>query len=35
MSVSPGLADHMTTSGSAEQLALDLAREISQVAFRI
>ena len=26
-----GLADHMTTTGSAEQIALDLAKEIAQV----
>jgi len=28
--VNAGLVDHMTMSGSAEQLALDLAREIAQ-----
>ena len=28
-----GLVDHMTMSGSAEQLALDLAKEIAQARF--
>lgn len=28
-----GLVDHMTMSESAEQLALDLAREVAQVGF--
>ena len=30
---SAGLADHMTISGSAEQLALELAAQIAQVTF--
>ena len=30
-----GLADHMTMTGSAEQLALDLAQEIAQVGLSI
>ena len=33
--MSAGLADHMTMTGSAEQLALDLAQEIAQVGLSI
>ena len=33
--MSAGLADHMTMSGSAEQLALELAEEIAQVGSRM
>lgn len=33
--VNAGLVDHMTMSGSAEQLALDLAREIAQASSHV
>lgn len=34
-SMTAGLVDHMTLSGSAEQLALDLAKQIAQVSLSI